>query len=290
MNSTRTRPPTGSGTTNLAGYRSARSSNPYSIPARSLDVPLRTVLLDPKANNIPPSKTQSELKAKIKKLGLPHNTYDLDGDGEVSQDDYRKAKHFDKAGTGQLTNEQYHNAKAAIVNDFVNKHQGELDSLFGPSSPTTRTLRNTTTSSRNDIMNSSSSRKFESGSYNESQVNFQNIDSAYEKMKTVQRTLKVSGSWPIKECMELPDDTLIKHNYFTDKFDQTAWNDFDAIPRSCSIYGLSDHGGSRKRLMFSRRQTSREQAAGLMDEAREKLPFVDTRRLKLISDISVENS
>ena len=33
-----------------------------------------------------------------------------------------------------------------------------------------------------------------------------------------------------------------------------AWNDFDAIPRSCSKYGLMDHGGSRKRLMFSRRQ------------------------------------
>ena len=87
----------------------------------------------------------------------------------------------------------------------------------------------------------------------------------------------------------------------------SAWNDFDAIPRSCSLYGLSDHGGSRKRLMFSRRQvlmtvlfidcahairlqTEREHAAGLMEAERSKMPFVDTRRLKLISDISVENS
>lgn len=280
MLSSRNRPPTGSGTTNLGGVRSARTQslarNPYSIPSRSMDVPLRTVLLDPIANNIPPSKTQSELIRKIKKLGLPHSTYDLDGDGEVSQDDYRKAKHFDKYGTGQLTNEQYHNAKAAIVSEFMTEHQDELDSLFGPSSPTTRSMRGT--------MNS------ESMNYPEPSTNFQNIDSAYEKMKTVQRTLKVSGSWPIKECMKLNDDTLIKHNFYTDKFDQTAWNDFDAIPRSCSIYGLSDHGGSRKRLMFSRRQTAREQAAGLMEDAREKLPFVDTRRLKLISDISVENS
>ena len=80
------------------------------------------------------------------------------------------------------------------------------------------------------------------------------IDEAYLKMKTVQRQLKVSGSWPIKQCLTLKDDTLIKHNFYTNKFDQTAWNDFDAIPRSSSIYGLSDHGGSRKRLMFSRRQ------------------------------------
>ena len=69
-----------------------------------------------------------------------------------------------------------------------------------------------------------------------------------------------------------------------------AWNDFDAIPRSASIYGLSDHAGSRKRLMFSRRQADREHADFLMEQANAKLPFVDTRRLKLISDMSVENS
>lgn len=90
--------------------------------------------------------------------------------------------------------------------------------------------------------------------------------------------------------MNLADDKLIKHNFFTDKFDQTAWNDFDAIPRSCSMYGLNDHGGSRKRLMFARRQTDREKAATLMEDAIAKMPFVDTRRLKLISDISIENS
>ena len=34
----------------------------------------------------------------------------------------------------------------------------------------------------------------------------------------------------------------------------TAWNDFDAIPRAASNYGPNDHGGSRKRLLFSRQQ------------------------------------
>lgn len=80
----------------------------------------------------------------------------------------------------------------------------------------------------------------------------------------------------MKNCLRSEDTTLLKHNFYTNKFDQTgkfdnfsyyfkhclffvsfafvAWNDFDAIPRSASIYGLSDHGGSRKRLMFSRRQ------------------------------------
>jgi hypothetical protein len=69
-----------------------------------------------------------------------------------------------------------------------------------------------------------------------------------------------------------------------------AWNDYDAIPRSSSLYGLTDHGGSRRRLIFARREKEKEHAAALMEWTEQKQPRVDTRRLKLISDISVENS
>ena len=48
------------------------------------------------------------------------------------------------------------------------------------------------------------------------------VSAAYEKMRAMQHTLKVASSWPIKECMSLVDDTLIKHNFYTDKYDQTG--------------------------------------------------------------------
>ena len=88
------------------------------------------MLLDPSVNNIPLSKTRSDLVRKIKKLSLPNNTYDLDGDGEVSHDDLRIAKRFDISGKGELSEEEFHNAKAQIVNEFVMEHDGEMNDLF----------------------------------------------------------------------------------------------------------------------------------------------------------------
>lgn len=53
--------------------------NEYSRPKPSLDQPLRSVFLDPKVNNIPRSKTRSELMKRIKMTGNPHGSYDIDG-------------------------------------------------------------------------------------------------------------------------------------------------------------------------------------------------------------------
>ena len=83
---------------------------------------------------------------------------------------------------------------------------------------------------------------------------------------------------------------MTKHNYFANKFDSTAWNDFDAIPRSSSIYGLDDHGGSRKRLMFSRRQRQSEINEEKMRVADAKRVMPNTRRMNLITNVAVENS
>ena len=85
-------------------------------------------------------------------------------------------------------------------------------------------------------------------------------------------------------------DTLTKHNYFANKFDATAWNDFDAVPRSASIYGLDDHGGSRKRLMFTRKQRVVEDNTLRMRVADEKKVMPNTRRMNLITNVAVENS
>lgn len=45
-----------------------------------------------KVNNIPQVSTQSEFRALIKAQNIPHPSYDIDGDGVVSQEDYALAK------------------------------------------------------------------------------------------------------------------------------------------------------------------------------------------------------
>jgi hypothetical protein len=73
----------------------------------------------------------------------------------------------------------------------------------------------------------------------------------------------------------------------------TAWNDFDAIPRSASKFGLTDHGGSRKRLLFSRREVQREEVATFMTtttKGKQQFPSLNFRRVNMITDPAVENS
>lgn len=52
-------------------------------------------------NNIPQVSTQSDFRALIKAQNIPHASYDIDGDGVVSQEDYALAKVRKEAyGTG----------------------------------------------------------------------------------------------------------------------------------------------------------------------------------------------
>jgi len=244
----------------LGGY------NAFSRPRASHVLPLRSTLLDPSINNFPPSKTRTELMKKIKISGTPHPSYDLDADGYVSQEDFRLAKRFDLDGNGVLDPAERLIGKRVLADEFFKAHAQDLE-VFGPNF--------TNNSHKKNVENLANAYSFER---------------AYERLKSVERTLIAESSKPLLECIQLPDQTLTKHNYYTDKFDCTAWNDYDAIPRSASTHGLTDHGGSRKRLMFSRRQSDREQCQGMMDTHYEQQPSVNTRRLKLITNIAAENA
>lgn len=68
--------------------------------------PLRSVLLDPAVNNLPPARTHSEYAGFVKNRNRAHRSYDLDGDGQVSQDDYKLAASLDIHGTGRLNEAQ----------------------------------------------------------------------------------------------------------------------------------------------------------------------------------------
>jgi hypothetical protein len=243
--------------------------NAFSRPRPSKDLPLRSVLLcDDSVNNFPRSKTRSELLKKIRVTSAPHPSYDLDLDGYVSQEDYKLAKRFDFDGNGVLDPDERAIGKRVLADEFFKEHakSGDLG-CFGKQFVTNSHKKNV-----------------------DSLANAYSFERAYERLLSVERTLKAGSSAPILDCMKLGDDTLTKHNYFANKFDATAWNDFDAVPRSASIYGLEDHGGSRKRLMFTRKQRVVEDNTERMRIADEKKVMPNTRRMDLITNVAVENS
>jgi len=108
-------------------------------------------------------------------------------------------------------------------------------------------------------------------------------------LKQTEARLRAGAANVIKECISLPDDSLTKHNYFSDKFDTSAWNDFDAVPRSASEFG-NHHHGSRKRLMFNRTQNMRTIGENKLDAAASSMPFINTRRSNMITNVAVENN
>ena len=90
------------------------------------------VLLDPKVNNFPKSKTRSELMKKIRVTSAPHPSYDLDLDGYVSQEDYKLAKRFDFDGNGVLDPDERAIGKRVLADEFFKSHKqaGDLN-CFG---------------------------------------------------------------------------------------------------------------------------------------------------------------
>ncbi len=84
-----------------------------------------------------------------------------------------------------------------------------------------------------------------------------------------------------------------------------AWNDFDGVPRSMTPYAHShasitgelgsmgpgeNHGGSRNRLLFIRKQRIIEGNQQLLDYADSKNPPLhNTRRMNLITNTDIEN-
>lgn len=103
--------------------------NPFSRPRYSEKMPLRSVLLDPDINNFPKARTASELRLNIRKSGVPHPSYDLDGDGYVSQEDYRLAKRFDFDGNGVLDPEERKIGQKVLAEEFFRRHADGLEKL-----------------------------------------------------------------------------------------------------------------------------------------------------------------
>ena len=172
--------------------------NEFSRPRPSKDMPLRSVLLDPTVNNIPKSKTRSEFLHKVKYGADPHPSYDVDGDGWVSQEDYGIAKRFDLNGNGVLDPGEREIAKRILADEFFKKHENDLH-LFGEKFVGQAHTKNV------DWL-----------------VNSHSFERTYNRLRSTERTLVASTSKKIADGMSLADDSLTRYNYYTNKFDTTG--------------------------------------------------------------------
>jgi len=240
--------------------------NAFSRPRPSRHAPLRSVMLDPQINNFPPSRTRSELMKRIKSTCAPHPSFDIDGDGWVSQEDYRLAKRFDFDGNGVLDPEERNIAKKVLADEFFKEHKEELH-LFGDKLADNPHRKNV-----------------------DNLANAYSFERTFNRLKQTEARLKAANAGAIIDCISLTDDTLTRHNYFTDKYDTSAWNDFDAIPRKASQFQDGEHAGSRRRLMFMRTQKLRTIGEDKLTTAASAMPFVNTRRSCGISNVAAENN
>lgn len=253
----------------LAALDALGEYNPFSRPRRSIENPLRSVFLDPDINNFAKCRTMTELKARIKASGTPHPSYDLDGDGYVSQEDYRLAKRFDFDGNGVLDPEERKIGQRVLAEEFFRRNNHQVEKFGG-------------------------SIGFKTHKENVEQlINAHSFERSYEKLLEKERSLIAESSKPIYECMTIEGtrgEPLLAHNFYTNKFDATAYNDIDAVPRASQTLGLNDHGGSRKRLLFTRKEIMRSDLQEKINRACDKQKLPNTRRISLITNTAIENS
>ena len=81
-------------------------------------------------------RTKRALEAARHREKVPDLTYDLDGDGQVSQRDYFLAKHFDKDKDGRLNTQEREAARTALKDGFESKF------LFGLEASANRASHN----------------------------------------------------------------------------------------------------------------------------------------------------
>ena len=244
----------------LQGY------NQYSRPKVSSTIPLRSAFLDPRVNNIPKSNTRSDLLRKIKATNIPHHSFDIDGDGYVSQEDLLLGKRFDLDGNGVLDPDEQEVGRRIIAEEFFKAHRHDLH-LFGEE------YSNCTEEDNIDrVAKSHTFTKIMNG------------------LKEKEKHYRDRGSYNMSEVLTVWNQDLVKNNFYADKFDVTAWNDFGAEPRPKDFVANGKHSGSRHAMFNLRKNIDREVCQQLLDVAEAKKPKYSTRRVALMTNVAVENS
>jgi len=229
------------------------------VPGLSATAPLRTLLLDPAVNDIPRSRVQSELRRTLRAADRPHASYDVDGDGAISPGDIAVARRCDAGGTGVLGKAQRAEARRILAEDFFLQHRGDYN-LYG---------EKWTGDPAADARSLAADPTFAF---------------SLGQLRTKEMRLFNCGSQKMTGCLSVPA-RLTTTNFFTDKFDTTAWNDVGAVPRT--VKTLAHHHGSRELLFQSRNIKARDACQHKLESAHQ--PRFSTRRTACITNWAVEN-
>lgn len=192
-------------------------------PRASTLMPLKSMLLDKRVNTLVPSRTQSQLRAAMKKMDLPHASYDIDGDGYVSQEDLFLAKRFDVDGNGVLDEDEMLLGKSIMAEEFFRAHEHDIDAYGAGWGNRTQ---------KENVDQLSRSKTF---------------SKTLRQLKNLERAFITSGSDQMAASLVMADQRPCMTNYYTNKMDATAWNDFGAQPREAN-YAKVGHRGSRHKL------------------------------------------
>jgi len=234
----------------------------YARPRPCFHAPLKSVFLDPKANTFPNSKTKNSLMKKIRNINIPHESYDIDGDGVVDQDDMKFAKKFDVNGTGVLSAKEQLIGKRMLSEEFFSSNKKDLH-LYSD-----EFLKNT---EEDNVKNLTSSHAF---------------TETFNAIKLKRQSLRNYSSERLFSCMKFPAEDLIKYNFYNDKFDATAWSDYGAMPRKVAYKHHDDIRGSRERMNFLRKMRNRDYCAGRLESAEDNKPKFSTKKIGLITNFS----
>ena len=182
-----------------------------------------------------------------------------DGDGDVSQEDYRLAKRFDFDGNGIIDPYERKIAKHVIADEFFKKHNEHMH-VFGDEIANCSHKENVTKLSKAP-----------------------NFERTLTLLKAVEDSLRGKSSKEMVGCMASVHADAVKKNYYTDKFNTTAFTNFEAVPVSSRDQG-GPHNGSRLRLMESRKIGQKQECAERMTVAQDKIPKFTTVKLKMPYD------
>lgn len=109
-------------------------------------------------------------------------------------------------------------------------------------------------------------------------------------LKEKEKHYRDRGSYNMTEALTVWNPELVKNNFYADKMDVTAWNDFGAEPRAPDFVANGKHSGSRHAMFNLRKNIEREVCQQRLDAAEAKKPKYSTRRVALMTNVEIENS
>jgi len=86
---------------------------------------LRTNYMDESINNQLKQRTLTELRESKRMINAPHQSYDIDGDGFISQSDYQLAKRFDADGNGVIDKDEMDAGKRLIAKELWERYRAQ---------------------------------------------------------------------------------------------------------------------------------------------------------------------